>query len=125
MKKGFDEKITEIRNFLFVDKARSEREYQIIKLVVDRILYCTGGHLTDKEIFAFHADTRYLYYDTLSCLGIKVLKLYNENKSLKKRVKELETINNALLENPNAIIIKSSKIDYGRELRVLTRGDHL
>lgn len=106
MKKQLTSMITQLRDFLFVDKARSEREYQRVKHCVDWCLQWTGNHLSDTRIFTNPDDPREVYYDCLYDIPRFTWDLYDENRELKAKVKELTLINNALMENTKVLIIK-------------------
>ena len=96
---------SKLRDLLFVDKARSEREYQRVKYCVDNFLSWTGGHLSDTRVFSKTYDPREVYYDRLYDIPQLAWDLYDENKGLKARVKKLEAINKALLENTKVVIL--------------------
>lgn len=97
--------LSKLRDFLFIDKARSEREYQRVKYCVDNFLSWTGGYLSDTRIFPKPEDPREVYYDRLYDIPQLAWDLYDENKELKARVKKLEVVNKALLENTKVVIL--------------------
>lgn len=103
--------LSKLRDLVFVDKARSEREYQRVKYCVDWCKALTGDHLYFPYTrLSYSDDPREILYDNLYDVPRLVQDFYEENKELKSKVKELEEINRALLENTKVVIIKETSV---------------
>ena len=89
-------KLTDIRDFIFIDKAKSESEYQRVQHCIDWCDTFTCGHLAgypyDNRLFNDENDKRDMMYDLLYDIPHLVRDLYKENSDLKQEIKNLKQL---------------------------------